>query len=136
MANSTAMAAVQATVIALLGGDSILTGLAPVYDAVPEGRSYPYIEIGDIVETPNNVFGKNGRSLLVVISAFSDVPGFKEVEAILERLNVLLDDTLLPDPAGWKCWMSAYESGTAQKEFDTVELRHLIANYRIEVSQP
>jgi Protein of unknown function (DUF3168) len=136
MANSTAMAAVQATVIALLGGDTTLTSLAPVYDAVPEGRYYPYIEISSIVETPNNTFGKNGRSLLLSISAFSDQAGFKESQAILERLNVLLDDTLMPDPAGWKCWMSAYESGTDQKEFDTVELRHLIAIYRIEVSQP
>ena len=135
MANSTAMLAVQRRVVATLQAASALTTLAPVFDEVPEGQAFPYVEIGEIEEVLNNIFAKNGRSLLVSIHIYSEAGGFKEGEQILEQLNILLDDTLLPNPTGWIVLMNHYEIGTAQKEFDVVQLRHLIARYRIEVEQ-
>jgi Protein of unknown function (DUF3168) len=134
MPNSTAMLAVQATIFSTLSVPAV-TNLAAVYDSVPEGRSYPYVEIGEIEETLSNVFGKNGRALIVSIHIFSDQDGYKEAELILEQLNILLDDTLLPNPAGWRTNQSEYAIGTAQKEFDTVEIRHVIARYHIDVTQ-
>lgn len=134
MANSTAMLAVQKAVILALNVPAV-TNLAPVSEAVAEGQPYPYVEIGEIEETLNNVFTKNGRSVLVSIHIYSEQSGFKEAEAILEQINILLDDTLLPDPPGWKTIQNFYEIGTAHKEFDVKELRHVIGRYRFEVEQ-
>lgn len=135
MANATAMLAVQATLYATINVAAV-TNLAKVYDAVPQGKTFPYVEIGEIEETLDNIFTKAGRALVVTIHIFSDKAGYKEVETILEQLNILLDDTLLPNPTNWRTIRNEYMMGSLQKEFDAVELRHAIARYGIWVEQP
>lgn len=140
MANATAMFAVQAQVFTTLnvaavtnvfGGNPVVA----VYDLVPEGKAFPYLEIGEIEELLDNTFNRQGRNLLVSIHVYSEAAGFLEAEKILEQVNILLDETLLPDPTGWHTQSNDYEIGTMQKEFDGVELRHGIARYRIRVTQ-
>lgn len=131
MANSTATFAVQGAVIQLLQATPALTSLAPVFDEVPEGHDYPYIELDRIEEQLDNRFAKNGRTLLVQFSIYSNQPGNLEVEHIVEQMNILLDDNLIPSPTGWSIFQNLYELGTLDKEFDTELLRHFIAQYRV-----
>lgn len=146
MANATAMFAVQAQVYTSINVPAVLnlfgTGTVGVFDEVPEGKTYPYVEIGEIEEMPDNTMGKNGRSLLVSIHIYSDQAGYLEAEKIVEALNLLLDENVaappagkLPDPTGWHVWENTYEQGSLQKEFDQVEIRHAIARYRVNVQQ-
>jgi hypothetical protein len=143
MANATALLAVQATLYATLDVPAV-TALAPVFDLVPQGQGYPYIEIGELEEVPSNTFRKNGREVHASIHVFSDSPGYKEAESIIEQLNILLDMDpssstgagLLPSPTGWVCWLSEYELGSLVKELNVVEIRHAIVRYHFEVSQP
>lgn len=129
------MLVIQAAVVTSLSVPAI-TSLTMVYDTVPEGRTFPYLEIGEIDETIDNTFGKNGRSLLVSLHIFSEQAGFKECETILEQVNILLDDGQPADPAGWHIIQSFYELGSLLKEFDgAVEIRHAIARYRFNVQQ-
>jgi len=118
-----------------------VTNLAPVFDAVPEGQAYPYVEIGELEETVSDVFTKNGRSVLASIHVLSEQPGYNETEAIVEQLSLLLHQApgaaaFAIDPAtGWRCFTNEYEIGTAAKEFDVVEVRHVIVRYRFELEQ-
>lgn len=140
MANATAMFAVQAQVFTTLNVAAVTNvfGGSPtvaVYDLVPEGKAFPYVEIGEIEEVLDNTFSKQGRNLLVSLHIYSEAAGYQEAEKILEQMNILLDETLLPDPVGWHTQSNDYEIGSLQKEFDAVELRHGIARYRIRVTQ-
>lgn len=149
MAHSTALPAVQAklfstlnvpAVTALFAGAPVVT----VTDLVAQGQAYPYVEIGELEEVPSNTFRKNGREVHANLHVYSDAGGYKEAESIIEALNSLLDMDpssstgagKLGDPVGWSCWLSEYEMGTLQKEFNVTEIRHAIVRYHIEVSEP
>jgi hypothetical protein len=135
MANATAMFEIQADLYAVLEADGALLALAPVFDAVEEGQALPYVEIGEIEETLDNVFNKQGRDLLISLHIYSESPGYKQAEQILERLNIDLDATLLPNTTNWRVTQNEYHSGSAAKEFDVVEIRHVIARYHVKVEQ-
>lgn len=136
MANSTAMFEIQVGVVAALKADAGLTGLGvPIFDEVTLGQALPYVEVGEITETLDNTFSKNGRDVVVTLHVYSEQPGYAETEKIVERLNVLLDDTLLANTTNWRVLMNEYQLGSLSKEFDSVEIRHAICHYRFIVEQ-
>lgn len=99
-----AIGPVQAAVYQWLAADTTLTNLAKVYDYVPQGTKPPYIEISELIETPNNTEGQQGREILVTIFAWSKQPGFKELEAILDSLLRLLDEDTIPVSSPSQGW--------------------------------
>lgn len=141
MANSTAILAVQAQLFATINVTAVTNLFAGnpvvrVMDEVPEGTDYPYVEIGHIEETLDNVFTKHGREVRVQLDIYSSAPGNKEVELIVEQLNILLDDTLLPNPTNWRTVLNEYELGTLDKDFDIAGVRKFVAQYRFLVEEP
>jgi Protein of unknown function (DUF3168) len=108
---------VQAAVYTHLAGDSSLMALAPVFDQVPQGQAYPYIEIAELIETPDNTEGQQGRQVMVTIFAWDQTPGFKLLEEILDNLLRLVDEDIIPTVAGsgWSIWSNEYVRDEATK---------------------
>lgn len=131
--SSTALLEVQAQLISTLQGDAQLIALCPIFDLVPEGQARPYVEIAELEETANNVFGARGRDVTITLNIFDESPGFKLTEQIVDRLNALLDDAPLPDTANWHVFGYSLVILTFAKEMDTVEVRHVTARYLLQV---
>jgi hypothetical protein len=68
-------------------------GVTGVFDdrAVPESQAFDYITIGDMQEKPNNTLGRRGYDNTVTVHIWSRAFGNKNAQAILARLNQLLD---------------------------------------------
>lgn len=119
MSTRTALGAVQSAVYQYLAGDVILTALAPVYDEVPPGKTFPYVELSEFIEERDDTLGGVGRTVTATIWAYSQQPGFKELEAILEQLIRLLNDQKIPDvDVQWKIYSNSYERGELTRDSD------------------
>jgi hypothetical protein len=110
---------VQSAVYAYLAADTALTTLAPVYDEVPAGKTFPYIELSEFTEERNDTLGGVGRTIHVTIWVYSQQPGFKQLEAILEQLIRLLNEHTIPDvDAQWRIYSNTYETGELTRDPD------------------
>lgn len=75
-------------------------GKAAVFDAnnVPIGLRPPYIELGETVSTPKNVFGKKGLDVVATIHGWSEYQGKQEILAMHDAVFNALDDGLGANP--------------------------------------
>lgn len=66
-----------------------------VYDDVPEGRSYPYIVIGE--ETSRNISAKDrdAHEHTLTIHVWSQYRGRKEIKQIMEQIYTALHDSAI-----------------------------------------
>jgi len=72
-------------------------GVTGVFDqrGVPENQPFDYITIGDTIERPNNTLGRRGYNNTINIYIWSRQLGQKTAQAIVARLNKLLDQVHL-----------------------------------------
>ena len=64
----------------------------PVFDYVPEDAPYPYVRVGEAVETPENVHGRFGRRIAFVAHVWTKGrEGFGPALAIAGELQQLFD---------------------------------------------
>lgn len=135
---NTAMNAVQAEIYAVLKADAgLMTAVSNnLFDEVPDNYGdFPYVQLGEINETPDNVMGPNGQGRTVeqTIHIYSQAKGWLEAQNILEFLVKDIDLTLLPNPAGWKTYSSLYTFGREIRDPDGT--RHIVAKFQIRVGQ-
>lgn len=136
---NSAMGPVQTVVYTALTGDTGLQALVGtrIFDEVlPGGYSeFPYVQLGEIVETPQNVFGGAtgaGRVVDQTIHIYSQAKGWQEAQGILDALVRIIDLAgVLPNPAGWKTYASLYTSGREIRDPDGT--RHIVARFQIQV---
>lgn len=91
MANHSALLPVQAAIYSTLTSDVTLAGLASVYDEVPEAVAYPYVVIGEGIETPANAHNEFGSRVSATLHVFSEYRGYLEAATIVDRIMTLLD---------------------------------------------
>ena len=94
----TSLLEVQTAIMAKCTGDATLMAMITgVFDfgAVVEGQTFPYITIGDAMETPLNAFGRRGYMAQHSVHIWDNSLGFDTCLRILDRLNTLLDQTKL-----------------------------------------
>jgi hypothetical protein len=91
VANHSALLPVQAAIYDTLTSDMTLAGLAGVYDNVPEAVAYPYIVIGEGIETPANAHNEFGSRVSTTLHVFSEYRGYLEANTIVDRIMTLLD---------------------------------------------
>jgi hypothetical protein len=87
-------APLQKALYATLSADEplrVLLGRPAVFDHVPETKRYPYVTIGEALETPDNAHGQFGRNVLLTVHVWSDQRGFLQGQQIVDRLVQLLD---------------------------------------------
>lgn len=94
MSAQTSAGEVQTALYSVLTGDATLMALiVGVFDfgAVPTLQPLPFITIGDFTESPENAFGRRGYKSRVLLHIWDNSSGFKTCQAILARINFLID---------------------------------------------
>jgi hypothetical protein len=128
--NGSALLAVQTALYTALTSDVTLSGLAGIYDEVPEGVTFPYIVIGDAVETPANAHNEFGSRVAATIHAFSEYRGYAELLPIIDRLMSLLDHQALTI-AGRDLVAIRHEQTVLMRDPDP-DVRHAVVRFSFE----
>lgn len=133
----------QAALYARLAGDQTLLDLLGhkggpkpqngIYDDVPQGALFPYIEIGEVIETPRNAHGEFGSEHLATLHVWGNKRGFKDAQAVVARVRALLDHQPLT-VTGHNVWRVAHEQTLTLRD-PNPELRHLPVRFRITTEQ-
>lgn len=74
----------DATLMARLAGDGI-------FEYVPEGQGFPYVVVGEAVETPDGAHDRFGADTVQTLHIWSAYHGWKEAQEIKGDLMRLLD---------------------------------------------
>ncbi|WP_233288945.1 DUF3168 domain-containing protein [Kitasatospora sp. MBT63] len=130
------MGPVQQAVYEALTGDTALTDqITGVFDYVPEGTAYPYIVIGESVETPDNRHGALGRQTVLTLHIWSQYRGHAQCLAIGARVMALLDHRPLA-VTGLRHVATRYEMGQTLTDPEPPgDIRHLVHRYRVVTEQ-
>jgi hypothetical protein len=144
-----ALYAVQAAVYSRLKTDttlqarlapSILDGTSAVFNDVPDGQAYPYIDIGeDSNERPWNALGGAtvgiGFDTRIVVHIWSRYQGNTEGSLILTDVMRLLNFYDL-SVTGYTSVICHFDNVRCLKEqVDKIETRHFPAVFRVRVQQ-
>ena len=83
---------VQAAIFAALNGNVTWdSSNVPVYDLAPPGTAYPYVLIGDDVDTPFDSHSTPGTSTDLTIDVWTKSEGRKDCKGIARAVDVLID---------------------------------------------
>lgn len=130
----TPFGAVQEAIYGVLSGDATLGALITgVFDHVPEGTAYPYVVIGEALETPDDSHDRTGRHTVETLHIWSDHRGFSQLGAIAARVVALLDHQPLT-VAGHHHVVTRYEFGQQLNDPDP-HLRHTVLRFRVVTEQ-
>ncbi|MFE2106637.1 DUF3168 domain-containing protein [Kitasatospora sp. NPDC059463] len=131
------MAPLQAAVYTQLTTDAELRAMVTgVYDYVPEGTAYPYVVIGEAIETPDNRHHGFGRQTVLTLHIWSQYRGYSEALAIGARAMAVLDHQPLTI-SGLHHVSTRYEMGQTLTDPEPPgDIRHLVQRYRITTEQP
>lgn len=122
---------IERQMVKLLKADSTFLLLIPggVHSHIPEKPSYPYIRIGDALESKFNTFGKVGKETDIKLYIYSTKPTDEEVLDIVDAADTLLDDVALTI-TGWKHVLISWESTQVVTETDN-RSRYAVVTYRV-----
>ncbi|MDN3021537.1 DUF3168 domain-containing protein [Streptomyces sp. S.PB5] len=83
---------VQDAVLAVLTADAELMALVKgVFDWVKEKQPYPYVVLGESIETPDNTHDSHGSNTVITLHVWSQYRGFHQARTIVTRLRALLE---------------------------------------------
>lgn len=131
------MAAVIGAVVARLQASTAVTGLATggIYNNVPQGTPYPYVEVTSPTDRRQDTFGRFGSETLIDVKTVSQAHGDQEALAITEQCIGALDFQL-PATTGHSALGVAFESGDRFREVvNGVVTRHHVATFRVWTEQ-
>ena len=94
---STGQFALQTAVYSTLSSDTNLTSTlgAGVYDDVPQGSAYPFVQIGDDSTMDYSTKDVSGSETTLNLHVWSQNHGSKQAKDIMDRVHTLLHDTNL-----------------------------------------
>ncbi len=132
----TPMLPVQTAVYQLLTGDSTLAALiSGVYDFVPEDVAYPYVEVGEAIETPSNRHGGFGWDTVITLHVWTKARGHAPGLRIAQRVTELLDHQPLA-VAGRHHVATRYEFGQTLTDPEPPgDIRHVVLRFRVVTEQ-
>ena len=132
----TPMLPVQGAIITKLRADVPLTVVvASVYDYLPQNVPYPFVVVGEAVETPDNRHGGFGRQTVVTLHVWSQYRGYAQALGIGARITELLDHQPLTVP-GLVHIATRFEfSQTLTDPEPPGDIRHLVLRYRVVTEQ-
>lgn len=82
----------QDAVLAALKADTELMNLVKgVFDWVTEGQPYPYVVIGESIETPDNAHDSHGSRTVITLHVWSQYRGYHQARTIAARVRALLE---------------------------------------------
>lgn len=129
------LAPIQQAIYTLLAGDATLMGrIAGVHDHVTEGTAFPYVVLGEVVETPQGAHDRYGSRTVVTLHIWSDYHGWKEALQIKGDLMRLLDHQTLT-VAGHDFVRCHHEQTVTLRDPDA-DLRHVACRFALETEHP
>lgn len=126
------MLPVQQAIHDRLTGDSQLKdAITGVFDYVPEQGVYPFVVIGEAVETPDNRHGGFGRQTVVTLHVWTQYRGHAQGLRIGARITELLDhQPLTITGLDWIATRFEFSQTLTDPE-PPGDIRHLVLRYRI-----
>lgn len=127
---------VQGAIVALLREDPALTAMVRgVYDYLPEDVPYPFVVVGEAIETPDNRHGGFGRQTVPTLHVWDQYRGYARLLRVGARITELLDHQPLTIP-GVDWIATRYEfSQTLTDPEPPGDIRHLVLRYRVVTEQ-
>ncbi|WP_229913658.1 DUF3168 domain-containing protein [Streptomyces capitiformicae] len=90
--SDSALLPLQAAVLTTLKADTQLRGLVQgVFDWVAEDQAYPYIVLGEAIETPDNANDSHGSNTVITLHVWSQYRGYAQALRIAARVRALLE---------------------------------------------
>lgn len=130
MANADVLWPIQTALYARLTGDATLSGKAGIYDEVPEGAAFPYVDLGEATATPLGAHDRFGARTVETLHVWSTYHGYAEALDITNDLVRLLDhQTLIVD--GHETVSVRFERAVKMRDPDA-DLRHVAVRFAIE----
>lgn len=131
---ATALWPLQTAVYSTLTGRPQLMALVNgVFDDVPDNQAYPYVTIGDILETVADAHDHQGLDSVVTIHVWSDAAGFKEASRIFAEVDTALDRKSL-SLAGFTQVDIWHDQHQEVRDPDP-KIRHINAQYRVRMTR-
>ena len=123
---------VQQALYSRLTGDSALMDLITgVYDYVPETAVYPYLVLGEAIETPDNRHGGFGRQTVATLHVWTRHRGHSRGLTIGAQVTALLDHQPLTI-TGLHHVSTLFEFSQPLVDPEPPgDIRHLVLRYRI-----
>lgn len=122
----------QAGVRTALLADVPLMGLVKgVFDWVGEKQAYPYIVIGEAVETPANAHDRHGSEVLETLHIWDQNRGFAQSLTIAARVIQALDHTPLAIEGHVHRWTRFVSLQTLIDPEPPGDIRHVPMTFRI-----
>ncbi|WP_318196909.1 DUF3168 domain-containing protein [Streptomyces sp. MCL20-2] len=130
------MLPVQGALHSVLSGDSTLGALIEgIYDYLPEDVPYPFVHLGEAVETPDNRHGGFGRQTVPTLHVWDQYRGYARVLRIGARITELLDHQPLTIPGhDWIATRFEFSQTLTDPE-PPGNIRHLVLRYRVVTEQ-
>jgi len=128
-ANSLALLPLQGAMYQAIKADPGLDPLIGdrVYDEPPESASYPYVVIGEAVETPDNEVAAYASRVAATLHVWSAYQGFREALDIAGHLVRLFDHQPLTVP-GRGVVAVRHEQTVTLRDPDS-DLRHVVIRF-------
>ncbi|MFG2837028.1 DUF3168 domain-containing protein [Streptomyces zaomyceticus] len=128
---------IQRAVYARLTGDADLAELLPggVHDFLPENCPYPFLNLGEAIDTPDNRLDGFGWQTTLTLHAWTRAKGNRQGLAIGARVTALLDHQPLTLP-GYHHVATRYEFGQTLTDPEPPgDIRHVVLRYRVVTEQ-
>lgn len=124
---------VQEAICDILGSDAVLTAAVEgVYESVPEGSAFPYVQIGEFLETKDAVFERDGRNVLGTLHVWSQYEGQAECWQIISLIGDLIDETT-PSVDGATVELCEVEQAQVLRDPDG-RTRHGVVQIRVRLA--
>lgn len=136
-ARTSQIEAVLTAVVTTLKATSAVTTLvgSRIYNDVPQGSTYPYVEVTAPTDSRQDTFGRFGSSTLLDIKAVSQEFGDREASRILDACLTALDFTQ-PALTGHTTLGLVWESSDRFRQVvNGIVTRHHVATFRAWTEQ-
>ena len=120
----------QTALFSKLNSDSNLTSTlgAGVYDDVPQGSAYPFVQIGDDTTRDYSTKDVDGSETTISIHVWSRGHGSMETKQIMDRIHTLLHDVSL-SVSGYNYINGRFEFADVLRDPDGIT-RHGVMRFR------
>ena len=116
---------------ALLADAPLMGMITGVLDWVPEKQPYPYIHLGESVETPANAHDRHGAETRQTLHIWSQYRGYAQGLTIAARVLQALDHTPLVIAGHVWCWTRFSSMQTLTDPEPPGDIRHVPMDFRI-----
>lgn len=116
---------------ALLADEALASLVQGVLDYVPEDQAFPYIALGDVVETPADAHDRFGSETLLTLHIWSKYRGYAQGLTIATRVRQALDHTPLDIDGHRWTWTRFVSLQTLTDPEPPGDIRHLPMAFRV-----